>query len=120
MKARAIIIFSVIMFLAILWSSPAASQQAGNLNMKSYYAAYIDELVSHCKNKASRHNSKSENIRQAAALYCLKADFFKGHKQELIEELEANKVGTKHYKIQYYLNAHFFSELKQAIKSVQS
>ncbi len=79
MKARVIIIFSVIMFLAILWSSQATSQQAGNINLKSYYAAYIDELASHCKNKASRHNSKSENIRQAAALYCLKADFFKSH-----------------------------------------
>jgi hypothetical protein len=118
MKARVIIIFSVIMFLAILWSSQATSQQAGNLNLKSYYAAYIDELVSHCKNKASRHNSKSENIRQASALYCLKADFFKSHKETLVEEMAAQNIEAKTYKMNYYLNGRFFNELKLAMKNL--
>ncbi len=118
MKARVITIFLVIMFLAMLWSSQAASQQAGNLNLKSYYATYIDELVSHCKNKASRHNSKSENIRQAAALYCLKADFFKSHKETLIEEMAAQHIETKNYKMNYYLNGRFFNELKMAMKNL--
>ena len=116
MKVKATIILSVIMFLAILWSSQATSQQAGNLDLKSYYATYIDELVSHCKNKASRHNSKFETIRQTAALYCLKADFLKSHKDTLVEEMAAQNIETKNYKMNYYLNGRFFNELKMAIK----
>ena len=119
MKVKAIIILSVIMFLAILWISQAAGQQSGNLNLKSYYATYIDELVSHCEHKASRHNSKFDTIRQAAALYCLKADFFKSHKETLVKDMAARNIETKNYKMNYYLTGQFFNELKMAMKYLQ-
>jgi hypothetical protein len=63
--------------------------------------------------------SKLGNIRQEAAKHNLKADFLKRHKAELVEELIAKDIGTKDYKIHYYLNNRFI-ELKLAMKIQRS
>ena len=108
MKVHIVIILSMITSLSLIFTSPAVCQQAGNENLISVYSAAIDEVIAHCKNKIALRDSKSEHLRQTAALACMKAAFFKDFKDELIKDMIKEEIGTKPYKIQDYLNTRFF------------
>ena len=116
MRVPKIIFFLVISLLVLLWASQAMSQQMSNTKLAEFYGAFIDECIMRCESKGSMRNSKLGNLRQEAAKHCLKADFLRRHKAQLIEELIDRDIGTKHYKISHYLNNRFFNELKLAMK----
>ena len=115
MRVPKILILLMITFLALLWASSAASQMASTKKLATFYGAFIDACILRCESKGSMRDSKLKHIRQAAARHCLKADFLKRHKAQLIEELIAKDIGTKHYKIDHYLNHRFLNELKLAL-----
>ena len=108
----------MIILLAALLSSFALSQVSLATNLDSFYGAYIDKCILKCDSKASMRDSKLKHIQQVSARYCLKAAFLLRHKAQLIEELIANDIGTKPYKIDYYLNSRFFNELKLALNTL--
>jgi hypothetical protein len=116
MGAPKIIIFLIISFLALLWASPTVSQSTSTNKLTTFYGAFIDECISRSESKGSMRDSKLGNIRREAAKHNLKADFLKRHKAQLVEELVAKDIGTKDYKIHYYLNNKFFNEVKLAMK----
>ena len=108
MKARSIIILATIIFPLFIWTSSAVSQTTETLYQKSIYSAAIDKAIAHCKAKTSYRNSKSENLQRAAALSCMKAAFFNDFKVQLIEDMIQASIGSKPYKINYYLNQKFY------------
>jgi len=116
MRVLQIIIFFIISFLALLWALPIMSQSTSATKLSTFYGAFLDECISRCESKGSLRDSKLENMRKEAARHNLKADFLKRHKAQLIEELIAKDIGTKDYKIHYYLNNRFFNEQKLAMK----
>ena len=120
MRTFKIIIFFMIVFSVLLWVSPTISQMTPGQKIESFYAAFIDGCILKCESKGSLRHSKLIHIRQEAAKHCLKADFLKKHKGKLVEELIAKNIGTKHYKINYYLNSRFYSELRLAMKTPHS
>ena len=120
MSVPQIIIFLMITFFALLWASPTVSQMTANTKLYTFYGAFIDECILKCESKNSMRDSKLKHIQQAAAKHCLKAGFLKRHKAQLIEEMITNTIGTKHYKINYYLNNRFYSELRLAMKTQHS
>ena len=111
-------ILLMIILLTVLLSSFASSQVSAATNLNSFYGAYIDKCILKCDSKASMRDSNLKHIQQASARYCLKAAFLLRHKVKLIEELIANNIGTKPYKIDYYLNSRFFKELKMALNTL--
>jgi len=111
-NASIFILIAVGIFLAI---GQAAGENSDNASLRSYHEVVIDKLISNCKYKeAFMRDSRSENLRKAAAIGCLKAAYLKSHKEMLIENLIAAEIGKKPYKIQYYLNSKFFSVLRTA------
>jgi hypothetical protein len=116
MRVPKIIILLMITFLALLWVSTTVSQTTTTPKLETFYGAFIDECILKCESKGSMRGSRLKHIRQEAAKHYLKADFLKRHKAELIEELVSKDIGTKHYKINYYLNSRFYNELKLAMK----
>ncbi len=120
MRVHQIIIFLIISFLALLWASQTMSQSSSAPKLATFYGAFIDECISRCESKGSMRDSKLGNIRQEAAKHNLKADFLKRHKAKLVEELVAMDIGTKNYKIHYYLNNRFYSELRLAMNTEHS
>ncbi len=116
MRVPQIIILLMIIFLALIWASTTVSQTTTTAKLETYYEAYIDACILKCESKGSMRDSRMKHIRQEAAKHSLKADFLKRHKAELIEELVGKDIGTKHYKINYYLNNRFYNELKLAMK----
>ena len=115
MKARSIIILSTIIFLLFVWTPSAVSQTTETLYLKANYSAEIDKAIAHCKAKTSYRNSKSENLQRAAALSCMKAAFFNDFKVQLIEDMIKASIGSKPYKIHYYLNQKFYDIINPKI-----
>jgi hypothetical protein len=108
MKVHTNIMILMITFLSLFWVSTAVSQQSATIDLKSAYSAAIDKIISHCKNKTDLRHSRSEHLRRTAALSCMKAAYLKDYKDQLIQEMIKADVGTKPYKIKYYLNQRFF------------
>ena len=98
----------IIICLSLIWSSSVAGQSAESANLTAVYSAAIDDAIVHCKSKTAFRNSRSEKLQRAAALSCMKAAFFKDFKDEIIEGMVKADIGTKPYKIQYYVNQKFF------------
>lgn len=111
-NASIFLLIAVGVFLAI---GQTAGEMSDKAALRSHYEVVIDKLISHGEYKeALMRDSKSGNLRHAAAIGCLKAAFFKDHKDMLIEDLITAEIGTKPYKIQHYLNNKFFSVLRTA------
>ncbi len=112
MRVQTIISILTIAFLSLLWTSSALGQQSGTIDLESAYGAAIDEIISRDKSKTALRNSRSANLRRAAAISCMKAAYFKDYKDELIKEMIKADIGTKPYKIRHYLNQSFFSVIQ--------
>ena len=114
---RVFFILLVIVFLGSFWSSASMGEMTTTIKLKQTYADYIDKLISRCKSKAERLNSKLLNIRREAALSVFKAYYFENYKEELIRDMIAENIGMKPHRIHYYLNKRFFNMLKTALAS---
>ena len=118
MKTRLIAFFIIIISPTWLWSSQKGDEITAYERMEKYYDACIEKLISNCQAKLFMGNSRHENMRRSAALYCLKAGFLRFHKSELIRDMMARDVGIKQYRICYYLNKRFFDLFSDAIRTV--
>jgi hypothetical protein len=61
-------------------------------------------------------DTKSENLRKQALLYCLKVDFLKNNKNQLTDNLIAYNIGVKPHQIQSFLNKNFFNRMRLTMK----
>lgn len=82
---------------------------------KTTYGNFIDKEVHQCvaKNK-NLCTSKFPTLQAASAISCLKAAFLDFHKDELIEQMVEEGVGTKDYQMELFLNDKFVNILKKA------
>ena len=115
---RVFFILLSIFFVLSFWSSVSMSEMTTTIKLKQMYSDYIDKFISTCTSKAERRNSKLLNIRREAALYALKAHFFRNYKDELTKNMIAENIGTKEHRIHYYLNKRFFNMLETALASL--
>ena len=81
-------------------------------NWKKFYISYISECICKYKSKAALQNSKSENLRRSGVIYERKAVFLTNYQNVLIDEMIRKKIGTKPYKVDYYLNERFNGIIK--------
>ena len=78
-----------------------------------FYENCIDRTILICQSKIRRHSSsRSKEIRQAVKIFSNKAVFLTNNKQALINEMLANNIETKHYKVNYFLDRAFFQDIR--------
>lgn len=110
------IAFAMISLAAILiiYGPDTAFSQSKEVDeLETTYITYIDKYIAATEAKINMlHNSKFENFRKQATLYCLKLEFLKARKKELTNNLVAYIVGLKPYKIQSFLDRIFFNEVR--------
>jgi hypothetical protein len=112
-------IISAISIMILFGPYSAFSWSDGIDNLETKYGIYVDEYISKSQSKADMlRDTKSENLRKQATLYCLKADFLKNNKTRLTENLITYKVGLKPYKIKWFLDRNFFNTVKRERKMV--
>jgi len=103
MKIIAIIMLSVMVVAGMMVTGPALGGETNRAELE----AIVDDYISACEAKSAMLNSSSENIRQAAIRSCLRATFCRNSKATLVNDLVANRVEPKPYKVHHFLNARF-------------
>ncbi len=110
MRSKPTIVLFVIVLTAILLPAPGNSTEAGEL--KAQLEALVDEYIACCDAKSALRSSRSENIRHSAVRSCMKADFCRHSKEELVEVMLENNIEPKAYKVRLFLNHRFNGSLQ--------
>ena len=114
-KLSAVLVGAVL--LLDLGSLPLTTA-ADDVNLKSHYGAIMDDLIARCKFNTPMRHSKSEVIRNAAMLSCLKTTFYKKNREALIHAIMTGNIGMKRYKVKYYLNTQFYDLVRSRNKTI--
>ncbi len=112
MKGRALITITMVMAVALTVALPDAGQTGENEQLKKYYNDFISKCISKNKSKTDLQASRSANLRSCGALSKQKVIFLTNNQNMLVDEMIKNKIGTKPYKVEYYLNKRFHEKIK--------
>ena len=72
-----------------------------------FYDHCIGRFITSCEGQASLMDSESPKIRCIAALACLKANFYKTHKEHLLAEMDKLALEPKRRAVDYFLVKRF-------------
>ena len=112
MKIRFVFVVLMLVFF-ILFTISSATGETDIESVKRMLVAYlIDNYIQKCQSKCKLSDSRSKNIRKAAALAALKVEYLEANKNELIGQMLETEQLIKKYKVHYYLNARFFNYYK--------
>jgi hypothetical protein len=112
MRGKTLIITAMIMVVIFMGTTSATGQTGESEQLAKYYQAYISKCILKNQSKAVLQTSRSENLRSCGALYKQKAIFLTNNRKSLVDELIRKKIGTKPYKVDYYLNKKFNEMIK--------
>ena len=107
MKTKNLIVLSVIVFVGMFMAFPVLGDNSNEAERKASMESIVNAYIAACEAKSALLDSRSETLRKAAMLACLKAVFCKNSKEELIGELLSNGIEPKPYKVHHFLNARF-------------
>ena len=99
MKALAYVV-AIMAGVGILWVPILFAQDNETV---SFYEEKIDQVISKCERKATLRDADSESIRYDADLSAVKRDFYKSHKDELIDEMASRNLPCKRGDVDYFL-----------------
>jgi len=112
MKAKISVILVAITLALMMFSMPAVSQDTNEADKRAKLESIVEVYILSCENKAALSNSRSQNLRHSAMLSRLKSTFCKHSKQELIDEMLADGVEPKPYKVHHFLNVRFYETIR--------
>lgn len=112
MGEKAFVITAMIMAVVLMGVISATGQSGENEQLAKYYQEHISKCISKNKSKASLQTSKSENLRSCGTIYKQKAVFLTNNQNLLVDEMIRKEIGTKPYKVDYYLKKRFNQMIK--------
>jgi len=107
MKGRACITVTIVLVIYMISVVPDIGRTDENEQLANYYKEYISKCISKNESKATLQTSRSKNLRRSGAIYEEKAVFLTNYQNILADEMIRKDIGTKSYKIDYYLNKRF-------------
>ena len=107
MRGKAFIITAMIIVFIVIGALSATVLGGENEQLKKYYKDYISKCISKNQSKTAFQTSKSKNLRSCGTLSKQKVIFLTNNQNMLVNEMIKNQIGTKPYKIEYYLNKKF-------------
>jgi len=102
------------LFFLVVHNPQSYGGEPAPVKLIETYSNCLERLISRYNAKADLRNSSLDNLKQAGALYWLKARFVENLKEELTREMLAQNVGEKEYQIVHYVNHRFFGMLRTA------
>lgn len=100
----------VVFFSAFLLCLTQASALA-EVAERADYAMAIDEIIVKCTKKLCLKDSRSAHLRCCAGKAASKAKFLRRNQDRLVEEMMAEKLPLKTYKVERFVNAKFSNYL---------
>lgn len=107
MGGKIFIITALVMVAILMGTISSTAQGTGNEQLRKYYNEFISKCISKNHSKAGLQSSKSANLRSCGTLSKQKVVFLTNNQNMLVNEMIKNQIGTKPYKIEYYLNKRF-------------
>ncbi len=108
MKRKVLILAETVMFVTLIGVLPVMGQAGEDEKLRRYYNDYILKCISKSQSKASLQTSQYQNLKSCGTLSKQKFIFLTNNQDRLVDEMIKNKIGTKSYKIEYYLNQRFY------------
>jgi len=108
-KGIAVIVFGLFFILAL--SSQCLS--SSEMDMAEIYKNKIEEQIASCLAKVRFFESKSNNLHQYCLLELRKAAFLSNFRDILLMEMIEEQIPVKDYKIQHFLNSHFYEAVSE-------
>lgn len=75
----------------------------GDPFVTKYYEQCIDKRIADCERKAPYETSSSSQLRQCATESQKEAAFLRANRDQLVAEMETDRVKLEEYKVNYYL-----------------
>jgi hypothetical protein len=97
MKGRVLVL--LVLGLCALFSLARADISTRNL----LYTVWIEKEIERCRIRANLAYSKGENLRHYGERAAAQASFYRHSKHLLVREMVEESVGTKPYKVNYFL-----------------
>ena len=110
MRGKTFVIATIVMVFIFVGALPGTVMGGENEQLKKYYKDYISKCISKNQSKTALQTSKSKNLRSCGTLSKQKVIFLTNNQNMLVNEMIKNQIGTKPYKIEYYLNKKFHEE----------
>lgn len=107
MRAKIFAAILVPVLVAMIFSMPALGDDTKVLETRAKLEALLDKYVVSCSAKSEMLNSRSETIRKSAIRSCRIASFCVTSKEALVDEMLANNIEPKSYKVSQFLNEKF-------------
>ena len=98
--------WTVVLFCACVLG-PAEAPARADVAQRADYTMAINDIIVKCSKKQCLKDSRSSRLRSCAAKAAGKADFLRHHQDRLVEEMMAEKLPLKAYKIQRFVNARY-------------
>jgi hypothetical protein len=99
--------------LSFLFSSSLLCAQV--TKKESCYQACIDKAIEKYERKSLKLDSDRRAIRRDAAVATLKASFYKTHREQLINQMIVENLGTKTGEMNYFLIKSFGNSLGMSL-----
>ena len=112
MKINATIIAVVTILAVAFVTTPVAGEDTVPIDLAGKYEVLIDDTIAKCLGKGRHLDSRSQNLRRAAIISCLKAGYLKAHKKELTAYLVDAKAVPSSGIVQYHLNKKFYETFR--------
>ena len=105
--------YTAITTLAVCFCLPWGMTTAAGTAEKQFYEACFSAKVGKCLNKVRMIESKSYCRRQYAKRNLKKALYYHRHKEALLDEMMAQKIKMKAYRVDYHLIRAFGKEMNE-------
>jgi len=108
-KIRVVFVILMIVFFILSTICLAMGETDIKSVKRTLFVYLIDDYIQKCQSKCKLSDSRSKNIRKAAALSALKVEYLNANKNKLIGQMLETGLSMKKYKVHYFLNARFFN-----------
>jgi hypothetical protein len=109
LKIRVVFVVLVIFYSMLSTFSSAIGETDIKSMEWSLFDYLIDDYIQNRQSKTNLIDSRSNNIRNEAALAALKVEYLNANKNKLIRQMLKTELSIKKYKVHYFLNARFFN-----------
>jgi hypothetical protein len=93
-----------VLFLWVLGMCLSFSLACADISTRSlFYEVWIDREIGRCQLRAELVNSRAESLRSYGVKAAARAAFYRRSKHKLVREMIEESVGTKPYKVNYFL-----------------
>jgi len=110
MRIKTVLKLVVLLAVIFNWAIPAIGEMGYQNALRSSYDGMYEDFVKKTESKAKLSDSKSKNLRQAARVASLKANYLKNHKDALINEMIRRDIPPKNYRMRQFVSEKFYSD----------